>query len=114
MREAQPFDLGSRFWRTEQIALHFCAAERAKQFALRLRFNALRRRRYVACGSDIHYRLDNAGRPVRLSQVVDEAAVDLDFVERKALQIAERRIAGAEIVERDPHPDVAKLMQNGE
>ena len=47
-------------------------------------------------------------------EFVDEAAVDLDLVERKALQVAQRRIAGAEIVQRDPHPDRAKLMQDGE
>ena len=43
----------------------------------------------------------------------DEAAVDLDLVEREALQIAQRRIAGAEIVERDAHADGAELMQDG-
>src|SRR5580704_4622609 len=43
----------------------------------------------------------------------DEAAVDLDLVERKALQIAERRVAGAEIVERDPYAERAKLVQDG-
>ena len=31
----------------------------------------------------------------------------------KALQIAQRGVAGAEIVERDPDADGAKLMQNG-
>ena len=35
-------------------------------------------------------------------QVVDERAVDLDLVDRQFLQMAERRIAGAEIVDRDP------------
>ena len=44
--------------------------------------------------------------------VADEGAVDLDLVEREPLQIAQRRVAGAEIVERDPHPDGAQLMQD--
>lgn len=61
VREAQPVDLGGRLWRTKQIALHFGAAEPAKQFLLLLRFNALRGRRHVACRGDIHYRLHNAG-----------------------------------------------------
>ena len=51
--------------------------------------------------------------PSGSAEVGDEAAVDLDLVERKALQIAQRGIAGAEIVERDPYPDGAKLMQDG-
>src|SRR4051794_9355674 len=44
-------------------------------------------------------------------QVLDETAVDLELVEREALQIAERRIAGPEIVERDPNPERAQRMQ---
>ena len=40
-----------------------------------------------------------------------EALVDLDLVERRLLQIAERGIAGAEIVEREPHAD---RLQPGE
>ena len=32
----------------------------------------------------------------------------------KLLQVAQRRIAGAEIVERDAHADGAKLVQDGE
>jgi hypothetical protein len=43
---------------------------------------------------------------------VDEAAVDLQLVEREALQIAERRIAGAEIVERDAHPERAQACSS--
>ena len=49
-----------------------------------------------------------------ISDVADEAAVDLDLVEREALQIAQRGKAGAEIVERDAHADGAELMQDGE
>ena len=106
-------DVGGRFRRAEQIALHFRAAERTKQFQLLLRLDALRGRRHVAFGGDVHHCPHDAGRSVRLGDVVDEAAVDLDLVERKTLQIAERGIAGAEIVERDSDADAAKLMQNG-
>ena len=58
--------------------------------------------------------LHDAGGSLRLGDVVDEAAVDLDLVERETLQVAQRGIAGAEIVERDAHPDGAKLVQDGE
>ena len=43
--------------------------------------------------------------------VLDEGSVDLDLVERETAQIAERRIAGAEIVHRDPHAELAQLVQ---
>src|SRR5665213_906513 len=51
---------------------------------------------------------------IRAGNVLDEAAVDLDLVERKALQVTERGIAGAEIVQRDPHAQLPQLMQRGE
>jgi len=49
-----------------------------------------------------------------LRDIGDEAAADLDLVERKTLQVAQRGIAGAEIVQRDPDADRAKMMQDGE
>ena len=52
--------------------------------------------------------------PLRLgrgSSAAHEALVDLDLVERRLLQIAERRVAGAEVVERQPH---AERLQLGE
>ena len=36
-------------------------------------------------------------------QIGDEGAVDLEKVDRKTLQVAQRRVAGAEIVDRHPH-----------
>ena len=56
-------------------------------------------------------RADDRARAVAGQQVLDEAAVDLQLVEREALQIAERRIAGAEIVERDAHAERAQRVQ---
>ena len=44
-------------------------------------------------------------------QVLDEAAVDLQFVEREALKIAERRIAGPEVVERHAYAERTQRMQ---
>jgi len=41
----------------------------------------------------------------------DEAAVDLDLVERQSLQIAQAGIAGAEVVEREPHAERAQLQE---
>ena len=54
-------------------------------------------------------RLDeHAGAAVVGAQRLDEAAVDLQRVEREVLEVAERRVAGAEVVDRDVHADRAE------
>ena len=45
-------------------------------------------------------------------RAANEALVDLDLVERRLLQIAERRIAGAEIVEREAHSERLQLGES--
>src|SRR5665213_2004919 len=87
-RSQQSPDFGGRLRRAEQKALHFVAAERSQQVALRLGLDALCRGGDVACRSDVHHRFDDARRPAGLRDVLDKATVDLDLVERKALQIA--------------------------
>ena len=114
MGEQQLLDVGCWLRRAEQIALHLRTTERAQHFALLLGLDAFGRRRHAARGGDIDDRLDDAGRALRLADIGDEAAVDLDLVEREALQIAQRGIAGAEIVERNADPDGAQLVQHRE
>ena len=48
-------------------------------------------------------RLDDRSRAGARHEVGDECTIDLDLIEREALQVAEARIAGADIVERDAH-----------
>src|ERR1700716_4625369 len=57
------------------------------------------------------HRLDDGGAIALVGNVLDEGAVDLDLVERKAAQIAQRRIAGAEVVHRDLDAESAELVQ---
>ena len=45
--------------------------------------------------------------------VLDEATVDLDLVEREALQIAQRGVAGPEIVHRDTNAKSTQLIEHG-
>ena len=58
---------------------------------------------------------DEVGGDRRVLGVVldalDERAVDLDHVDREAAQLAERREAGAEVVDRDPHAEVVQLLE---
>ena len=44
---------------------------------------------------------NDCARTLTSEKVLNEASVDLQFVEREALEIAERRISSAEIIERD-------------
>jgi hypothetical protein len=47
-----------------------------------------------------------------LSMPFQEGAVDLHLLQREIVQVAEARIAGAEIVERDPHAERMQLRQH--
>ena len=44
----------------------------------------------------------------RRDETAGEGAVELDAVERQLLEVAERGVAGAEVVERDPHAEAAQ------
>ncbi len=46
-------------------------------------------------------------------RAVDEALVDLQHVQRQGAQAGERVVAGAEVVERDPHAASGELGQHG-
>ena len=48
----------------------------------------------------------------RTGEVGDEGAVDLDLAERERAQIAEARVAGAEVVERDAHAERGKPFEH--
>ena len=97
--------------RAEQIALHLRAAEILHGFALLQGLDAFRGRDHVAVGGDADHRADDRGRGGIAGHFLDEAAVDLDLVEREALQILQRGIAGSEIVERDVNAERAELVQ---
>ena len=47
-------------------------------------------------------------------QAVDEAAVDLELVDRQVFQIGQRRQPGAEIVDRDRHTPVTQLVEQAQ
>ena len=46
-----------------------------------------------------------------LSSDAHEAAIDLELVERQPLQVAQARIARAEVVEREPHAERSQLKE---
>jgi hypothetical protein len=77
--------LGGGLRRAEQIALHFRTAERAQPLPLCFGLDAFGRRRHAARRGDVDHRFDDACGAFSLVDIGDEAAVDLDLVERKTL-----------------------------
>src|SRR5690606_31730073 len=95
----------------EQIALALLASDGAQAGQLRVRLDAFGGRRLAerlaAADDGAHDRLllDVAGNALH------ERAVDLDLVEGEAAQIAQRRVAGPEVVHGDA---CAELAQRGQ
>src|SRR5205823_5177942 len=86
----------------DQVALDLVAAFLRQHLELSLRLDALgEHRKTQATGKPDHSTYDR-DRTVAPAELRDERTVDLDAVERKRLQIRQRRIAGAEIIKRDP------------
>lgn len=55
--------------------------------------------------------MDDGGVLGIIAQSIDEQAVDLQRVDRVVLERCQRREAGAEVVHRDPHPELAQHVQ---
>src|SRR3546814_1347021 len=92
---------GRRHGLAVDIALDMADVEPPDQVELVERFDTLGGRFHLERLGQRDDRGDDraVARP-RLGRAANEALVDLDLVERRRLQIAERRIAGAEIVAR--------------
>src|SRR5439155_5802714 len=73
--------------------------ELAQQRRLRLRLDALRHRRYTKALAQLEDGAYELGVTMRLGEPVDERAVDLEHVDREPVQVRERRIARAEVVD---------------
>ncbi len=84
----------------EQKALHLVAAGKAQQHPLLVGLDAFGQHLHAERVAERDDRLDDGAGIARRAQRGDEGAVDFEPVEREFLQIAQARIAGAEIVER--------------
>ncbi|GCC44573.1 hypothetical protein chiPu_0028521, partial [Chiloscyllium punctatum] len=89
----------------DQIALHRVAAFLGKEGELGLGLDAFGDDRHFKAVAEIDHRAHDRGRLRIAAEIDDEGAVDLDLVERKRLQIAQRGIAAAEIIHRDAHAE---------
>ncbi len=91
----------------EDVTLDLAAAELPDQVEIVVRLHALGGRIHAKRLGERDDGADDRAVAVRGRRgAANEALVDLDLVERRFLQIAERAVAGAEIVERQPHPEL--------
>jgi hypothetical protein len=89
----------------EQIALRQLGTEVPEQLGLPNGLDALRDDRQVKRPCEVEDRRGEVRLATALGQRTDEASVDLDLVDRQLVQVAERGVPGAEVVERQPDPD---------
>ncbi len=87
------------------------AAERAQALELAFRLDALGNDAHTERAGHADDRLDDRAVAVAvLAQAHDERAVDLQAVERIALQVAQRRVAGAEVIEQQPDAECLQQL----
>ena len=103
--------IGDRHRAAQQEALDLPAALIPQIVELRLGFDTFGSHRDIQALAQPNNGADNRRRLIPCVDPVDEAAVDLDLVEREGLQRRQRRETGAEIVHRDPHPQHLQLTQ---
>ena len=63
--------------------------------------------------AEVDRRAHDHGVVVALQHAQHERLVDLQLVDRQALEVAERRVAGAEVVDREPHAELAQPLEHG-
>lgn len=82
----------------EQVALTNVAALAAQVAKLRGRFHALGHDLQAQIVGHGDHRRSDLHVVLAVRNVLDEAAVDLDDIDREFLQVAQRRVAGPEII----------------
>src|SRR5437868_826432 len=92
-------------WLAEQVTLRLGAAFLAHAAELLSGLDTLGCRRDAKPASEPRNRPHDRDRIRVLAEIADERLIDLDLVERKLAQIAQARIAGAEVVHRDAHAE---------
>jgi hypothetical protein len=104
------FELAGRHRPPEQMALRKIHAQHSQPFELLSRLHAFGGDADVEARCERHRRGDDRRTLVKPGQIGDERLVDLDLVKRERGQAAPRRIAGAEIVERQRNPDAFEFL----
>src|SRR5688572_16026671 len=98
-------------WLTEQETLHLGAALRSNRLELSSCFDAFGGCLHTQPVGQRSYGTHNVESTRALRDVLDERTINLDLVEREALQIAERGVSGAEVVHHDSYPQFTQLIE---
>src|SRR3954451_990639 len=87
----------------KQVTLSELGSELAESGELVRRLDALGDDLQLERPGEVEDHADEAGFAPAAGQAVDERLRDLQAVERQGVEVAEGRVARAEVVERDPH-----------
>src|SRR5690606_5397772 len=93
-------------WLAEEIALKLVAPMLGQEFDLGLGFNPFGDDLEIDGMTQLDDRFGNRRISLALGHVHHEGAIDFETVHGKALQIAQRRIAGPEIVDSQIDADI--------
>src|SRR6185369_5529268 len=96
---------------TEQEALRVVASERPQRLELGRRLESLGDRRQLERVCEPDDRLDDAGVLRLAAEPADERAVDLQRLDREALEVRQRRVSGPEVVDAQTHALAAQRLQ---
>src|SRR2546429_1217708 len=107
----EEIDLVRRCRPREEEALGEVAAELPQRRELPVRLDAFGDREQAEGVSEADEVRGDRGVLRVVLDALDERAIDLDQVDREAPQLAEGREAGAEVVDRDPHPHVVESSE---
>ncbi len=80
------------------ITLGVVTAQALKHPELRGGLHPLRHHRHTQGASHLHRGRDDLGASRVVGQLGDERSIHLELIQREALQVAERRVPGPEIV----------------
>ena len=109
--EAAEVEAGLLLRAAEQVALGGVAPEGLQPLELGRRLDALADAAQPEAARQLHDRSDEHLVAGRAAEALDEGAVDLHDVDRQAGEVAERRVAGAEVVDGEEHAEGPQLVQ---
>src|SRR5215813_9246458 len=98
----------------EEETLALVAAEVLQLETLLVGLDAFRGHVHVEALGHGDHRAHDGAVAALVAEPLHEGAVDLERVHREPLEIAERRVAGTEVIDGEPHAQVLELAQLGE
>src|SRR6185437_7942642 len=95
-----------------EISLVLIAAEPAQEVQLLLRLHALGDHLQMQAVRQRHDGAHDLRIIAAGGDFLDEGVIDLELVERQAPQVAQARVAGAEVIDRNAHPESGQAAED--